>query len=108
MELRLWVPLIQVLVARNWKRARSRCSFTALIVAKGVAVSTPLRAGGSGGVMVVGVLCVGPCGRFEQGTNCAFPRPSRKPSSVLRRGRIATIEAAKPGSLVGTHLQEPI
>ncbi|MEO5838715.1 MAG: hypothetical protein ABIQ73_12985 [Acidimicrobiales bacterium] len=45
---------VSIAGARNWKRASSRCSLTALIVAKSVAVSTPLRTGDS--VVVITVL----------------------------------------------------
>src|SRR4029453_9660535 len=40
---RLWVPLTQRLLARNWKLAIRGLAFTASRVAKSVAVSTPLR-----------------------------------------------------------------
>src|SRR6266545_4714061 len=43
MVLRLWVPLIHWLWARNWKLAASGACLTASRVAKRVAVSTPLR-----------------------------------------------------------------
>jgi hypothetical protein len=42
MVLRLCVPLIQLLLARNWNFASSGCAFTASIVAKRVLVATPL------------------------------------------------------------------
>ena len=48
---RLWVPLIQVLVARKRNFAMSGSPFTASIVANRVAVSTPLRTGFSAMVM---------------------------------------------------------
>src|SRR5688572_27108279 len=44
---RLWVPLTQRLVARNWNLAMSGLAFTASRVANSVAVSTPLRVGNS-------------------------------------------------------------
>ena len=50
---RLWVPLTHLLVARNWKSAISWFALTALMVAKRVAVSTPLRIGLSVTVMAV-------------------------------------------------------
>src|SRR5512133_773558 len=43
MVVRLWVPAIHRLVARNRKSAISGCCFTASSVAKRAAVSTPLR-----------------------------------------------------------------
>src|SRR5215211_1938607 len=42
---RLWVPLTQRFVARNWNLAMSLLAFTAPRVAKRPAVSTPLRMG---------------------------------------------------------------
>src|SRR5258707_7278681 len=45
MTVRLWVPLTQVLRARNRKSAISGAFFTASSVAKSVGTSTPLRAG---------------------------------------------------------------
>src|SRR5215475_5428171 len=48
---RLWVPLIQVLVARKRNFAMSGSPLTASIVANRVAVSTPLRTGFSAMVM---------------------------------------------------------
>ena len=44
-SLRLWVPLTQRLMARNWKSAISCWPLTTSRVANRVAVSTPLRAG---------------------------------------------------------------
>ncbi len=41
----LWVPLIHLLVARNWNLAISLLPLTASRVANRVAVSTPLRVG---------------------------------------------------------------
>ena len=41
----LWVPLIHLLVARNWNLAISLLPLTASRVAKRAAVSTPLRVG---------------------------------------------------------------
>ena len=49
---RLWVPVTQVLVARNWNFAISFCCLTASRVANRVAVSTPL----SGAFSVVMVM----------------------------------------------------
>src|SRR5690348_10048392 len=40
---RLWVPVSQVLLARNWNAAISFCSLTASRVANSAGVSTPLR-----------------------------------------------------------------
>src|SRR6266545_1925139 len=55
MVLRLWVPLIHSLPARNWNVAASGAALTASRVAKRVAVSTPLRVG-SLTVAVISVL----------------------------------------------------
>src|SRR6476659_2947063 len=49
----LWVPLTHLFVARNWKSAISWFARTASMVAKRVAVSTPLRIGFSVTVMVL-------------------------------------------------------
>src|SRR6478609_347676 len=48
----LWVPLTHLFVARNWKSAISWFARTASMVAKRVAVSTPLRIGFSVAVIV--------------------------------------------------------
>src|SRR6266542_3959702 len=56
MVLRLWVPLIHWLWARNWKLAASGACLTASRVANRVAVSTPLRAVMSVVVMLVRLL----------------------------------------------------
>src|SRR6478609_10194548 len=45
MVLRLWVPLIHSLRARNWNCAISGCALTASRVANRVGTSTPLSAG---------------------------------------------------------------
>jgi hypothetical protein len=45
MVLRLWVPLIHWLVARNWNLASSGSALTASSVANMVGVSTPLSGG---------------------------------------------------------------
>src|SRR5690242_20544083 len=60
---RLWVPLIQVLVARKRNFAMSGSPFTASSVANRVAVSTPLRTGFSAMVMI-SPLVVAPGDRF--------------------------------------------
>src|SRR5262245_40465455 len=51
MVVRLWVPLIHRLVARNWNLAISGLPLTASRVANSVAVSTPLNIGVSVVVM---------------------------------------------------------
>src|SRR6266536_2866529 len=56
---RLWVPLTQRLVARNWNLAMSVSPFTASSVANRVAVSTPLRTGLS--VVVMDLLLNSGC-----------------------------------------------
>src|SRR5262245_3838730 len=90
MVLRLWVPLIQRLVARNWKFASSGLPLTASRVANRVGVSTPL----SGGRVVVAVIANssvaasvrtadpwrGPNRRLRsEARRRAFPRPSAQP-----------------------------
>src|SRR6476646_5864726 len=59
----LWVPLTHLFVARNWKSAISWFARTASMVAKRVAVSTPLRIGFSVTVMVSSWWWVGAAAR---------------------------------------------
>ena len=56
MVLRLWVPLIHSLSARNWNSAASGACLTASRVANSVAVSTPLRVASFVVVVVVVVV----------------------------------------------------
>jgi hypothetical protein len=54
--LRLLVPVIHSLSARNWTYAASGAALTASSVAKSVAVSTPLRIDS----LIVAVICAPP------------------------------------------------
>src|SRR5436190_1464166 len=85
MEPRLWVPLIHVLVARNWNWASSRSSLTTLIVAKRASVSTPLR--GLASVMLIGVAFL--WSLWSRGRQpCDRPHPPRRsPLWMLHGGR---------------------
>src|SRR5690242_14617287 len=69
---RLWVPVSQVLLARNWNAAISFCFLTASRVANSAGVSTPLRGWRAVVVVIrspvlVGWLLVRPAGGWVGG-----------------------------------------
>src|SRR5438034_5143242 len=89
MVLRLCVPLIHRLVARNWNFASSGLALTASSVANRVGVSTPLSAGRGLVVVVIVISLVRPlrprggsaatapeAGDGGDARRRAFPRPS--------------------------------
>src|SRR3954451_10150140 len=90
----LWVPEIQRLDARNLNLAASGAAFTASMVAKSVAVSTPLRMGLSMVVMVVMVPFVGwSYGAFDGGNGGpALTRSAARPEAAPAGGRAARPE----------------
>ena len=80
MVVRLWVPLIHSLRARNWNCAISGCALTASRVANSVGTSTPLSAGRVCVLVMVFLLCVSVV--HDDGTevtSATFPRTSLGP-----------------------------
>src|SRR4051794_32428942 len=94
----LLVPLTHVLVARNWKSAISLLALTASIVAKSVAVSTPLRMG----LSVIVMLFVPRC-------SVLWSLAPRRSGSLARVGRVGDSSSGDQGAAhpsPGAHGQE--
>src|SRR5262245_17101488 len=86
MVVRLWVPITQRLVARNWNFASSGLPRTASIVPKRFGMSTPLRLGDSV-VVTVGSFVDGPVA-CDPGPDAGRSRMrDRKPPSLEKTWR---------------------
>src|SRR5215207_5232291 len=82
---RLWVPLSQVLLARNWNVARSGLALTTSSVAKRAWVSTPLRTGSTVELTVM-VVPPGGWGVESRGRSRRDEVPRRRPGVDGRQG----------------------
>src|SRR6266508_233322 len=94
MVLRLWVPLIHWLWARNWKLAAWGACLTASRVANRVAVSTPLRIESSIWVVVILVRLLG---RELPGDGCVRSVASLLSAMFGSGGRQSALVRDRPG-----------
>src|SRR4051794_35023484 len=97
MRLRLCVPEIHVLLARNWNRAASGASRTASSVAKRVAVSTPLRTPGWS-VMVMELVLSGWVDGAGSGGSSGDGRHGSRGHRTRGRGQLRPV--CEPGGLL--------
>src|SRR4029453_7655444 len=94
MVLRLWVPLIHSLVARNWNLASPGLALTASSVANTVGVSTPLSGGRI--LLLVVVIAISPirC----RATSDAWHNTGDGNATTLEGGLSPDVPAMFPGS----------